>query len=88
MLIFKKQSNIDSLKIPSHFSSKWKAIYRVECYVIFFILIVYYYSQVFLGIKISCVQWKHKIGYVGCNRRHWTVTKRNGMWIWIQLLFK
>ena len=56
MLIFKKQSNIDSLKIPSHFSSKWKAIYRVECYVIFFILIVYYYSQVFLGIKISCVQ--------------------------------
>ena len=88
MLIFKKQSNIDPLKIPYCFSSKLKAIYWVECYIILFILIVYYYSQVFLGIKISCVQRKHKIGYVGCNRRHWTVTKRNGMWIWIQLLLK
>ena len=53
-LIFKKQSNIDSLKISCHLtlpfrliSSKWKAIYWVKCYVIFlYILIVYYYSNV------------------------------------------
>ena len=53
-LIFKKQSNIDSLKISYHLtlpfwliSSKWKAIYWVIYYVIFlYILIVYYYSQV------------------------------------------
>ena len=64
MLIFKKQSKIDSLKISYRLtlpfrslSSKWKIIYWVKCYVIFlYYLIVYYYSQVFLGIKIPCFQ--------------------------------
>ena len=64
MLIFKKQSNIDSLKISYRLtlpfrsvSSKWKTIYWVECYVIFlYYLIVCYYSPVFLGIKIPCFQ--------------------------------
>ena len=61
MLIFKEQNNIDSLKtrycltLPLRLnSSKWKTIYWVESHVIFlYILIVYYYSQVFLGIKVS-----------------------------------
>ena len=62
-LIFKKQSNIDSPKIFYHLtlplsliSSKWKAIYWVKCYVIFFVYLVYYYAQVSLGSKILCFQ--------------------------------
>ena len=79
MLIFKKQSNIDSLKIsyrltlPFRLNSfAWKALYWVECcekYIYFNCLLVLTSSELF---------W---------NRRDRSVRKGYTMWIWIKLPF-
>ena len=98
MLLFKKESNIDSLKIRYRLtlpfrlnSSKWKAICWVECYVNFFghfdylLLLTSFvgYWNFMSPIKvINRLCWAELFW----SRRNWTVKKGNTMWIWIQLL--
>ena len=77
-LIFKKQSNIDSLKISYHLtlpfkliSSKWKAIYWVKCYVIFLYILIVFITHKFPVFPIKAIN-----RYVGRNIRIGTVLKQ------------
>ena len=77
-LIFKKQSNIDSLKISCHLtlplrliSSKWKAIYWVKCYVIFLYILIVFITHKFPVFPIKAIN-----RYVGRNIRIGTVLKQ------------